>query len=370
MTKNSFTLVVIFFLLLSISTKTLAWGSKGHAYVVEVAFHYLDDTTKKIVMNYLDGMSIEKSGNWMDAIKSDHANDYMKPYHYIDIEKGGKEIPKGDNIITALNRTLKELDNKNNMSREEIKRHILFLLHLIGDLHQPLHIGYPGDKGGNDIKLNFLGSDSNLHSVWDSGIIEHTNMLLSDILKVNTYTPEQQAAIQKINIIAWATQTRGYLKNVYAINDNKINEFYVDENAKIIKSQLLNAGLRLASVLQHYFHNDTPPSVALAMTEAPPIAINIAQAADYEGQMVTVCSKVYGTKYMESSKSKPTFLDLGADYPNELLTVFIEEVDRANFTNKPEDFYKNKEVCITGKIKRHKGRVEINVTKQDEIKLN
>lgn len=256
MTKNTTVFVLTLFLFITATTKTLAWGSRGHAYVAEIAFRYLDAETKKNVMNYLDGMSIEEAANWMDAIKSDHANDYMKPYHYIDIEKGGKEMPKGDNIITILDRTIKELDNKDKMSREEIKRHILFLFHLIGDLHQPLHVGYPGDKGGNDIKLNFVGSDSNLHSVWDTGIIEHTNMLLTDILKVNNYTAEQQTVIQKIDIITWASQTRGYLKNVYTINDTKINEVYVDQNATIIKSQLLNAGLRLASVLQHYFHND------------------------------------------------------------------------------------------------------------------
>lgn len=239
--------------LLITTTKSFAWGSRGHAYVAEVAFKYMDAQTQRNVQYYLDGMSIEEAANWMDAIKSDHANDFMKPYHYIDLERGSKEMPTGDNIITILNKTLAELDHKETLSREEIKKDILFLFHLIGDLHQPLHIGYPGDKGGNDIKLNFVGHDSNLHSVWDTGIIEHTNMLLVDILKENNYTPEQQAEVQKINIIAWAAQTRGYLKNAYTINDTKINEFYVNANAKIIRTQLLNAGLRLASVMQHYF---------------------------------------------------------------------------------------------------------------------
>lgn len=240
-------------LLLITSTKSFAWGSRGHAYVAEVAFKYMDAQTRKNMEYYLDGMSIEEAANWMDTIKKDSENDFMKPYHYIDIERGSKEMPAGDNIITILNKTLSELDHKSSLSRDEIKKDILFLFHLIGDLHQPLHIGYPGDKGGNDIKLNFVGSDSNLHSVWDTGIIEHTNMLLSDILKENNYTPQQLSEVQKINIIAWAAQTRGYLKNVYTINDTKINEFYVNTNAKIIKTQLLNAGLRLAALMQHYF---------------------------------------------------------------------------------------------------------------------
>ena len=94
MTKTTHNLAFALLLLITVTTKTFAWGSRGHAYVAEVAFHYLDSQTKKNVMNYLDGMSIEEAANWMDAIKSDHTNDYMKPYHYIDIEKGGKEMPK------------------------------------------------------------------------------------------------------------------------------------------------------------------------------------------------------------------------------------------------------------------------------------
>ncbi|MGK4566446.1 S1/P1 nuclease [Flavobacterium sp. 3HN19-14] len=207
-------------------------------------------------MQYLDGMSIEDAANWMDAIKSDHANDYMKPFHYIDIEKGSKQMPAGDNIITVLDRTLRELDNKKTLSKDEIKTRILFLFHLIGDLHQPLHVGYPGDKGGNDVKILFNGHPSNLHSVWDTEIIENKNMVLEDLLKVNIYNKEELAAKQKIDVIAWAAQTRGFLKNTYEIRDSKINDFYIDANAKIIKQQLLDAGIRLAAVLEHYFKED------------------------------------------------------------------------------------------------------------------
>ncbi|MGL2965806.1 S1/P1 nuclease [Flavobacterium sp. XGLA_31] len=366
MIKKRF-ITVLFFLVLINTSKTFAWGSKGHAYVAEVAWHYLDNETKRNVLYYLDEMSIEQAANWMDAIKSDHANDYMKPYHYIDIEKGSKEMPAGDNIITVLNKTLKELDNKDKLDREGIRRRILFLFHLIGDLHQPLHIGYPGDKGGNDIKLNFVGTDSNLHSVWDSGIIEHTNMQLAEILKSDTYTPEQREAIKKIDLIAWAAQTRAYLKNAYTINDTKINEFYVNDNAKIIKSQLLNAGIRLAAVLQHYFEKVEDLSPTQTALKRVAITIEVNKAASYEGQLVTVCSKVYSTKYLDSSKSKPTFLNVGADYPNAPLTIFIEESNRANFSNKPEEYYRDKNICVTGTIRMYKGKPEIIVSKESEI---
>jgi hypothetical protein len=239
------------------SNATFAWGNRGHALVAEVAFHYLDEATKKNVMQYLDGMTIEEAANWMDAIKSDHANDYMKPYHYIDFEKGSKEEPAGDNIVTVLNGTLKSLDEKQNLSREEIKQRILFLFHLIGDIHQPLHVGYPSDKGGNKVQVSFFGRGSNLHAMWDSDIIETKGTSLSDVLASKKYSVEEMQSVKKIDVIGWAKQSRGYLKNAYSLNGSaKINNLYVDANYPIIKTQLLDAGIRLASVLEHYFKNN------------------------------------------------------------------------------------------------------------------
>ena len=235
------------------STQTFAWGHQGHTLVAQVAFNYMDESTKSNVMKYLDGMTLEEAANWMDAIKSDHANDYMKPYHYIDFEKGSKEVPTGDNIITVLDRTLKELDHKENLSHDEIKRRILFLFHLIGDLHQPLHVGYPHDKGGNTVQLNFMGSQgTNLHSTWDTKIIEYKATSLPDVLNSKKYTPEALAAVQKIDVIGWAKQSRGYLKDAYTAG-TKVDDRYVDAVYPIIKTQLLDAGIRLASVLEHYF---------------------------------------------------------------------------------------------------------------------
>jgi hypothetical protein len=235
-------------------TSSYAWGNKGHALVAEVAFHYMDESTKKTVLNYLDGMTIEEAANWMDAIKKDHANDYMKPYHYLDLEKGAKEMPEGENIITVLNSTLKDLDHKEKMSHDEIKRHILFLFHLIGDLHQPLHIAYPSDKGGNDFKLSFMGaSNSNLHATWDSEIIEFKATSMADVLNSKKYTSQQLESVEKIDVIAWGKQSRGYLKNAYAVKNDKVDDVYIDEVYPIIKNQLLDAGIRLAAVLEHYF---------------------------------------------------------------------------------------------------------------------
>jgi hypothetical protein len=236
------------------STRLFAWGHEGHTLVAQVAFNYMDEGTKRNVMKYLDGMTLEEAGNWMDAIKSDHANDYMRPWHYIDFEKGSTQAADPENIVMVLNRTLKELDHKETLSHDEIKRRILYLFHLIGDLHQPLHVGYPSDKGGNTVQLNFMGSTgTNLHATWDSGIIQYKATSLTDVLNSKKYTPEELAAVQKIDVIGWAKQSRGYLKDAYTVKNNKADDRYVDAVYPIIKTQLLDAGIRLAAVLEHYF---------------------------------------------------------------------------------------------------------------------
>ena len=252
--KRTFFSIALAVVLFMSSTRSFAWGSQGHSLVAEVAFHYMDETTKNNVMQYLGGMTIEEAANWMDAIKSDHANDYMKPYHYIDFEKGSKEVPVGDNIVTVLNSTLKDLDHKETLSHDEIKRRILILFHLIGDLHQPLHIGYPSDKGGNMVQLNFMGAHgTNLHATWDSGIIEYKATSLSDVLNSKKYTSEEVAAMQKIDIIGWAKQSRSFLNEAYSVKNNKADDAYIDAVYPIIKNQLLDAGIRLAGILEHYF---------------------------------------------------------------------------------------------------------------------
>ncbi|QBZ98537.1 S1/P1 nuclease [Flavobacterium sangjuense] len=253
MRHRIYTTTVLTVALLLGSTQLFAWGNEGHKLVAEVAFNYMNESTRKNVMQYLDGMSLEEAGNWMDAIKSDSANDYMKPWHYINIEKGATTPAEGDNIVIILNRILKELDHKETLSQAEIKRRILLLFHLIGDLHQPLHVGYLSDKGGNTVQLNFMGSQgTNLHSTWDSKIIEYKATTLSEVLNSKKYSPEALAAVQKIDVIGWAKQSRGYLKEAYTAG-TKVDDRYVDAVYPIIKTQLLDAGIRLASVLEHYF---------------------------------------------------------------------------------------------------------------------
>lgn len=251
---KNYILSILVLITISIPVKSFAWGKKGHALVAEVAFNYLDENTKKIVLQYLDGMTIEEAANWMDEIKSDHSYDYMKPLHYINADKGQNIAQNdGSNIIGTLTQTIKDLKNYKSLSKEEVKTKICILFHLIGDLHQPLHVGYGEDKGGNSFQINFNDKGTNLHSFYDSGIIEYKGLTLQQCLKSKTYTKQELAQIEKIDVIGWANQSRSFLDTVYSTNGHKVDEAYVDKNYLIIQEQILDAGIRLSSALKDIF---------------------------------------------------------------------------------------------------------------------
>ncbi len=247
------------FLILSLLTflnpiDSFAWGKKGHGLVAEVAFTYLDANTKKVVLDYLDGMSIEDAANWMDQIKSDKKYDNMQPYHYVNFEKGAKVIDMhSDNIISILNLTIAELKNNKGLTKEETKTKILILFHLIGDLHQPLHVGYATDKGGNGMKIQFNDKKTNLHSLWDSGIIEYKGIKLSDCLAANTFSKRKIRSLKSINVIRWSRESRKLLEPIYEFKGDSPSDEYVNQNVVLIESQILKGGIRLASVLESIF---------------------------------------------------------------------------------------------------------------------
>jgi hypothetical protein len=254
--KNTYQLIALIIVLIILPVKSFAWGSKGHAIVAEIAFAYLDANTKKVVLEYLDGMTIQEASTWMDNMKDDHSYDYMKPHHYVNFDKGEQVVNNpGANIISVLSMTINQLKLNKKLSKDEIKQKICIIFHLIGDLHQPLHVGYGDDKGGNQMQINFNGSGTNLHSFFDSGIIKYKNITAQDCLNANRITNTQLNDFQTIDVLTWATQSRSYLDSIYNFEGHKLSEEYIDANALIIKSELFKAGLRLAAVLKEVFKN-------------------------------------------------------------------------------------------------------------------
>jgi len=223
--------------------------------VAEIAFSLLDSGTQQRIKSYISDMSIEQAANWMDEVRSDHRYDYMKTWHYINIDKGSSYTPnKDENVINEIIKAQHELANKAHMDNEAIRKDILVLMHLVGDMHQPLHVGYGEDKGGNSVKVTYLDHSTNLHRVWDSEIIDHENITLNDCLKhLHKMDKDDIAMFSNTNVEIWIRQPRSELAGVYDFQNETIDAAYSARNKSVIEDDLVVAGIRLAAILKEAF---------------------------------------------------------------------------------------------------------------------
>ena len=249
-TKNYLLLLLVS---MTLPKQAAAWGEKGHNIVAEIAFSLLDQTTRDAVSQRLGTTTIEKASTWMDEMRSDHSYDYMKPWHYVNIAKGSDyTATTDDNIINALNNTISKLKKDHSTDNEDVKKEIMVLFHLVGDFHQPLHVGYATDKGGNTVKVKYLDREANLHWVWDSEIIKTEGITLENCMQVMARMKKEDIArLKDTKIEKWVAEPRALLGNVYDFQNNVIDQSYADKNKPVIEKQVVVAGIRLAAVLEY-----------------------------------------------------------------------------------------------------------------------
>lgn len=253
MKKISFSFLLFLFFTILYPIKASAWGSVGHKIVAEIAKKNLDQSIIDSVQKYLGVMSFEDASVWMDVVRSDHSYDYMKTWHYVNVEKDKTYVKTKDpEVVNEIEIAIATLKEKT-YDKDKINFALKVLFHLVGDIHQPLHCGYGDDKGGNTIKLQFLDKETNLHKVWDSEIIESTGINLEGCLKVfneMTLNDKKNAKIEDVEV--WMNESRALLPDVYKFETN-IKQDYINKNKLVIEKQLVKAGIRLATVLNTSF---------------------------------------------------------------------------------------------------------------------
>ena len=231
-----------------------AWGPRGHKIVAQIARQYLDKSVADSVDYYLEGMSLEKAGYWMDEVVMNTSYDFMKPWHFIAIESDKTYVrSKNPDIVNVLENLVATLKKKRT-SKKETFLSIKVLTHLVADIHQPLHCGFVKDKGGSLIKLRFFFKGTDLHEVWDSEVLEYQSITAEDCLRLaSNFTKRDITTYQKIDVLAWMEESRALLSYAYDFKGSKLGDEYVEKVTPIIKMQLVKAGLRLASVLNQTF---------------------------------------------------------------------------------------------------------------------
>lgn len=256
--------IIILYCLLFTSSQGFAWGPEGHRIVAQIAEDNLTQEAKNGVKKLLGDLSLAQVANWADTVKGQKEWSHTRPWHFVDIADSetyetAPHAPEGDSI-TAITQLVNEL--KNPKSTEITKQNALkFIVHFVGDLHQPLHVGRPTDRGGNDIKVIFEGKQKNLHSVWDSGMITHQQMsylqYVNSLAVQSFLVPSYDISeISFSQIIAEAMGARMSIYNFKQTSPNSpavLDEKYLKQNVPTVNERLIMGGKRLATLINSIF---------------------------------------------------------------------------------------------------------------------
>ncbi len=234
--------------------KVGAWGQTGHRIVGDIAESYLTKKAKKNLKKLMGHESLAIASTWMDDIKSDKRYDHTHDWHWVSIPDGMKyedteKNPNGD-VIMTLERLIFEL--KNNQLTDSTKvEYIRMMVHLVGDIHQPLHVGNGLDRGGNQVKVKWFGQNSNLHRVWDTDMIQGQKLSYTEYsCAINHASKDQISLWQSSSVRDWAYESMAVRQQIYMVdNPDRLGYHYAYNQKELLDQRMLQAGIRLAGLL-------------------------------------------------------------------------------------------------------------------------
>jgi S1/P1 Nuclease len=240
-----------------------AWGPVAHRIVADVAAARLSPAAGRETRRLLRGQTLADVSFWADDIR-EHRPDTAR-WHYVDIPRDGEDYrpkrdcrltPRGDCVIAAIARFRAQLVDPRAGTSERAEA-LRFLVHLIGDLHQPLHCADDHDRGGNDVAVFLLGQPTTLHAVWDAGLIHASDLSEARwVRQLETWLDGRDVArLAAGSVIDWALEShRAAVEHAYDIPSNgQLGRAYVETTRPVLEHQLAAAGVRLARVLNEAF---------------------------------------------------------------------------------------------------------------------
>jgi S1/P1 Nuclease len=240
-----------------VSIQSFAWGPTGHRVTGYIAEQYLNAKAKSKIREILGQESLWMVSTWMDDIRSDSTYNYTADWHWVTVQNGmtyeqSVKNPHGD-VIMTIERLIRELKSRQLSHGKEIEA-LKMLIHLIGDIHQPLHVGCCDDQGGNKVKVKWFRNESNIHRVWDSDMIDDTKLSFTE-LSQTLIRPDKTMVSnwQRNSISDWFTESMGYRTSLYEIGDGNLGYKYSYKHLAEVKIRLMQGGIRLAGVLNQIY---------------------------------------------------------------------------------------------------------------------
>lgn len=253
------------------SISMYAWGPLGHDVVAAIAEQHLTKKAKKEISKLLDGKSIVYYSSWMDNIQNSpywkDGYNATKTWHYANVDKGHTyqtmtKNPDGD-VITGLEQLTDAMVNHYDELTDSMKvDYIKMIVHMVGDLHCPMHAGRLSDRGGNQTKVKWFGKPTNLHSVWDSKLIESARKWNYSewVDQLDRTDKKFRNAVMSGSYEQWFDATVENAAGIYEYVEDMKQEMpnlsyqYVFDYSPLLEQQLLLGGYRLAYVLNNIFN--------------------------------------------------------------------------------------------------------------------
>ncbi len=342
------------------------WFELGHRVVARIAEGRLTPQAAAAVRDLLAGESMADASVWADEIRGRRRETASQ--HFVNIPlavtqyDSTTQCPGGACIIAAIEsdrRLLADPAATENQRAEALR----FLIHFIGDLHQPLHVSDHGDRGGNDLQVQFFGTPDNLHKVWDGELIERAG------LDENAYFDRLQRQMNSLpldslsggTVIDWAMEGhRIAAEQVYRLPvGGNIADQYENAELPVVDLAIIKAGVRLARVLNEALASYTPPARAASLGAG---IYSDREAAGHDGEQATVVGIVVTVYHTGSGNS---YLNFGGDYPHQTFSGFVEHPTDPALRGL--DSLAGKRISIQGVIKRYNGTPEIRVTSRNQI---
>lgn len=263
-------MVAALFAALAVSPAAFAWGPLGHSVVAELAQRHLSPAAKVEVAHLLaldHTASLADIASWADDVRNDPAQQALwkqtRPLHYVDIRSDSchyvppRDCKNGECVVEAIPHYIAILSDRTQPDAARLQA-LKFVVHFVGDIHQPLHAGYRDDAGGNAYQVQFQGQGMNLHRVWDSGLLGTRGLdwkAYAKRLDAEGIAP-LPPSIAPLNqpVAQWAEESCQITRDIYPAG-HKIDQAYVDAELPVADSRLREAGRRLAEVLNLALEN-------------------------------------------------------------------------------------------------------------------
>lgn len=257
--KSFYLLVITYLLGFNVLFASNDWGKTGHRTTGDIAESHLTKKALKKVKDLLNGHSLAFVSTYGDEIRSDDAYKKYAPWHYVNFPFGSTyeattPSEKGD-LLQAIYSCISVLKDKN-ATKEDKSFNLKMLVHFIGDLHMPLHVGIADDKGGNDFQVRWFNEGTNLHTVWDTKMIESYGMSYTELAEnADEISKAQITFLQKSTVEDWMYESRRLCEQIYATTEigEKLSYRYSYVYLNTVRSQLQKAGIRIAGVLNEIF---------------------------------------------------------------------------------------------------------------------